>query len=212
VDLPRERPGLGTKELLVKGNHHGGVHAKDSFVSAICPHRQLGAIQTTHGLPRNGQQIGMLGRNQRTYKMQRALVHQLQVIFGVVPLVEDQRDVVNLLRERTAACEPLLGHTLEGEAIVLIAGIGVMKQRNLAIGSDHHGQSQKAKMVVPLFPMAALRQLGPQVETVEEGKQSWWHQTPGRSRSKRETAVLARSCSMAAICSALTRSMLSQKR
>src|SRR5260370_4745099 len=66
---------------------------------------------------------------------------------------------------------PLFHHTLEGDAMVLIAGIGVMKQWNLAIGSDHHGQSQKAKMVVPLFPMAALRQLGPQVETVEEGEE-----------------------------------------
>src|SRR5438270_11223002 len=124
-----------------------------------------------HGLARNGQQIGVLGGNQRTDEVQRALVHKLKILFGVVPLVEDQGDLANLLRERTAAFKQVLSHTVEAHRIVLIARVGVMKQRDLTLGGDHHGQSQEAKMVAPRFTMAALWQLCPQVETVQEDEE-----------------------------------------
>jgi hypothetical protein len=53
---------------------------------------------------------------------------------------------------------------------MLIAGVGVMQQWDLAICGDQQSQSQKPKMFMPLFSMATLRQLGPQVEAVEESK------------------------------------------
>jgi hypothetical protein len=172
VDLPGKRLRLGTKQLLVEGNQHRTFQAKDAFLATIRPHgRQLGSIQTPHGLARNGQQIGVLGGNQRTDKVQSTMVHKFEVLGRVVALVEDQGDLTNLLRERAAAFEQLLGHTVKGHGIGLIAGVGVMKQRDFAIGGDQNGQPQEAKVVVPLFAMAALRQLGTQVETVQEGKE-----------------------------------------
>src|SRR5437879_13307165 len=46
-----------------------------------------------------------------------------------------------------------------------------MQQRNFAIGGNQESQSQEAQAIVSLFAMAALRQLGAQVETVQEGKE-----------------------------------------
>jgi hypothetical protein len=74
----------------------------------------------------------MLGRNQRTDEVHTALVHQFEVIFRIVPLVEDQGDLANLLGQKTTACKQLLGHTVEGYRFVLIAAMDVMQQGRYA--------------------------------------------------------------------------------
>ena len=76
----------------------------------------------------------MLGGHQRADKMQRALLHQIEVYFRVVSLVEDQCDLVYLFRQSTATGKQLIDDTVKHHRIVLIAGIGVMQQGYVAIG------------------------------------------------------------------------------
>jgi hypothetical protein len=53
---------------------------------------------------------------------------------------------------------------------VLVAGIGVKQQGYVAIGGGQDGQPQQSQVVVALFGMTALRQLGPLVEAVQRGE------------------------------------------
>ena len=78
----------------------------------------------------------MLGRYQRADEVKRGLVHLLEILGGVVPLVEDQRDVGNPAREILAPSHEFIRHTLESDAVVLISGVGVMEERDVAVRCD----------------------------------------------------------------------------
>jgi len=113
----------------------------------------------------------MLRGHERPDEVEWPLIDGGQILLGVVPLVEDQGDVANALAEHPAPFCQFLGHTREGHTVVLVTGIGVMKQRNVAVGSDQQSQAENAQVVSPLFTLAALREVYPVVETVDEGEE-----------------------------------------
>ena len=83
----------------------------------------------------------MLGGHQRSDKMERPLRDGVQVILGIIPLVENQRDITNTLAQDAASLCQFRGDARIGNAIVLVAGIGVMKQRNVTIGGNQQSQA-----------------------------------------------------------------------
>src|SRR5437773_8170103 len=103
--------------------------------------------------------------------MKGAVRDALQVLLGVVAFVENQGDVTSAAGQRTAPLEKFFGDAVEGHRIVLIPRIGMMKQGNLAIGSNQQGQAQNPQVVPTLLAMASLRQLGSCVEAVQEGEE-----------------------------------------
>src|SRR5206468_4131645 len=89
--------------------------------------------------------------------MKGAVRDALQVLFGVVAFVENQGYVTSAAGQRTAPLEKFFGDAVEGHRIVLIPRIGMMKQGNLAIGSNQQGQAQNPQVVPTLLAMASLR-------------------------------------------------------
>src|SRR5437016_10980577 len=100
-----------------------------------------------------------------------AVRDSFQVLFGVVAFVENQGYFTSAAGQRTAPLEKFFGDAVEGHRIVLIPRIGMMKQGNLAIGSNQQGQAQNPQVVPTLLAMASLRQLRSCVEAVQEGEE-----------------------------------------
>src|SRR3990172_83617 len=103
--------------------------------------------------------------------MERPAVYGLEVILGVVSLVEDQRDVAGLVGQSPAAFGQLVHDAAEGHGVVLIARIGVVKERHLAVGGDQQRQPDDPQVVASLFTVAPLRELGTSVEAIDEAEE-----------------------------------------
>ena len=113
----------------------------------------------------------MLGGHQGAHKVHRMVIHDGQILFRVVTLVEDQRDIRSSFCKATTTLQKLLGDAVEGHGVMLIALVGVVEQWHLAIGGNQKGQAEQTKIVSPLLAMAALGQLGAGVEAVEKGEE-----------------------------------------
>ena len=98
------------------------------------------------------------------------LIQRRKRLRRIVALVKDQRDVTDSLAQGMAPLGQLLGQATEGGGIMLVAGIGVVQQRDLPIGSDQQGQAEEAQVVPSVFAVASLGKRGPVVEAVDEGK------------------------------------------
>src|SRR5712692_7033741 len=110
----------------------------------------------------------MLGWDQGTDKMTRPLLYLFQVIFGIVALVKHQGDIAHLISQDSAPISQFLGDAAESRGVMLIAGVGVMKQRNFSIGSDKQSQSHDPKIVTALLAVPTLRQLVSGIEAINE--------------------------------------------
>ena len=103
--------------------------------------------------------------------MQLGFGNHVQVVLGVVAFVEDERDVADALRQLTAPLGDLGDHVAEGGRVVLIAGVAVVQQRHVSVGSDQQRQTDDAQVVASLLAMPSLRESGSQVEAVDEGEE-----------------------------------------
>jgi hypothetical protein len=140
VDLSTQRLALGLQQGTVDGDQDRTLGAEDLLASAVGPdRRQLGLVQTTHLGPLDGQQFRVLRGHQRADEMKRTLGDRPQVGRRVVALVEDQGDVDGALRQLAAASRELAGDRAEGFGVVLVAGVGVVEQRHIAVGRDEQG-------------------------------------------------------------------------
>ena len=171
ADLASKGFELGLIERKVEGDQNGALDAKKLFTGSVGPDggEKMG-IEALHGLSADGQQFGMLRWDQGADEVKRPLLDCLEVVLGVVALVKDQRDVTDSLAQGTAPLGQLLGQATEGGGIMLVAGIGVVQQWDLPIGSDQQGQAEQAQVVPSVFAVASLGKRGPVVETVDEGK------------------------------------------
>lgn len=113
----------------------------------------------------------MLTGHQRSDEMEGARVHGSEVLLGVIPLVEDERDITDTIRKFPAAVCQLFGHAGKCHRVVLVASVGAMKQGDVAVGGYHQGQADDAQIVPPFFAMAPLGQFRSIVEAVDEGEE-----------------------------------------
>jgi len=172
ADLPSEGFELGLIEGKVESDQDGALDAKKLFTGSIGPDggEKMG-IEAMQGLSADGQQFGMLRWDQGADEVKRSLLDCLEVILGVVALVKDQRHVTDSLAQGTAPLGQLVGHATEGGGIMLVAGIGVVQQGDLPVGSDQKGQAEEAQVVPSVFTVASLGKRGSVVEAVDEGKE-----------------------------------------
>jgi hypothetical protein len=172
ADLASEGFELGLIEGKIEGDQNGALDAKKLFMSSVGPDgRQKRGIEAMHGLSADGQQFGMLRWDQGADEVERSLLEPLEVIPRVVALVKDQREVTDSFAQGTAPLGQLVGHATEGGGIMLVAGIGVVQQGDLPVGSDQEGQTEEAQVVPSVFAVASLGKRGPVVEAVDEGKE-----------------------------------------
>lgn len=171
ADLPSESFELGLIEGKVEGDQNGALDSKKLFTGSVGPDgREKVGIEATHGFSADVQQFGMLGWDQGAHEVKRSLFDGLEVIPRVVALVKDQGDVTDSLAQGSAPLGQLLGHAAEGGGIMLVAGIGVVQQRDFPVGSDQQGQAEEAQVVASVFAAASLGKRGPVVEAVDERK------------------------------------------
>ena len=78
----------------------------------------------------------------------------------MIALVVDEGHVVTVRGQRLIAINEVLGHALKLLAVRPIARIDRMKQRNVEIGRDQERQPDCFQVVLVLFLVAALGQLG----------------------------------------------------
>ncbi len=140
ADLASEGFELGLIEGKVESNQNGALDAKKLFTRSVGPDsgEKIG-IETMHGFSAEGQQFRMLCWNQGTDEVERSLLDRLEVILRVVAFIKDQRDVMDSLAQGTTPLGQLVGHATEGGGIMLVAGIGVVQQGDLPVGSDQQG-------------------------------------------------------------------------
>lgn len=171
ADLPSESFELGLIEGKVESDQNGALDTKKLFPGSVGPDggEKVG-IEAMHGLSADAQQFGMLGWDQGADEVKRSLLDRLEVILRVVALVKDQGDVTDSLAQGPAPLGQLLGHAAEGGGIMLVAGIGVVQQRDFPVGSDQQGQAEEAQVVPSVFAVASLGKRGPVVEAVDERK------------------------------------------
>ena len=78
-----------------------------------------------HFVSSDAQQLLMLTGHQRSNEVVGAGFDGLQVLLGVIPLVEDERDVTDTFRKLPTAVRQLIRYVGECHRVVLVAGIGV---------------------------------------------------------------------------------------
>lgn len=102
----------------------------------------------------------MVSRDQRTDEMKRSLGQGLERFGAVVPLVEDQRDVITGLGQIAVVGGQVLGDRTELDAVVDVAGIDAVKQWDVKIGAHQQSEIDLPQIGSLLFVMASLGQLG----------------------------------------------------
>jgi len=123
-----------------------------------------------HVFSADRQQFRMLCGHEGADEVEGSLSHGIEVFLRVVSLVEDQRDVTDALAQGAAPLGQFLGNTAEGCGIVLVTCIGVMQQRDVAVGGNQQGQAQEAQIVPSIFAVASLGKDSAVVKAVNEGK------------------------------------------
>ena len=170
-DLPPQGFHLCPVKLAVVGDQDGATDSEDLFLSSVAPDcRQLVFIEPLHLVSRDAQEFPMLTGYQRSNEVEGPGVDSSQVLLGVIPFVEDERDVADILRKLPASFCQLLGHAGKHDGVVLVASVGAMKQRHVAVRGYQQGQADDTQIVTPFFAMTSLRQFCPIIETVDEGE------------------------------------------
>src|SRR5260370_13557322 len=91
VDLAAQRLDLRLKERSIEGDQHGARHAEDGLLGAQGPdRRQPGFIEPAHLLPRNGQELRMLGGHQGADEVRTRAGNALEVVVRVIALAKNQ--------------------------------------------------------------------------------------------------------------------------
>ena len=119
-------------------------------------------------VPGDLEQVGVLGGDQRAHEVIGRGLDGLEIVLGVVALVEDQGDVFDALDELLAPGHEGVGQPGEGGGVGLIARVRVMEQRHVEVGGDEQGQSHDAQRRAALLALAPLSQGGPRIEGVDK--------------------------------------------
>jgi len=194
TDLAPQGLELGLVEWVVIGYQHSALYPKDHLTCPIGPDsRQLALVKAMHLRALDSQELWMLRWHQRADEMKRPLLDSSEVFFGIVPLIKDQSDVTDTLTKGAAPLGQFFGHAAEGDRIMLVAGIGVMEQRNITVAGDQQSQTDNTQVVPSFLAVASLRELWSVVETVDKGekvcgvkKQAPQVETKARDRSGRD--------------------------
>ena len=120
---------------------------------------------------RGGEQVGVVGGDQRADEVEGAGLDGGEIGFGVVALVEDQGDGLERVGDGAAALGEPAAEVLEGGGVGTVAGIGGVQQGEVGVGGDQQGEADDAQGGAALLAVAALGEGGLVVEGVDEGEE-----------------------------------------
>ena len=109
--------------------------------------------------------------DERADEVVGAVVDGIHVVFGIVSFVKDESDVGCGIGKQLASIRNFPDDVAEGDRVVLIAGIRVMKERYMAIGGDQKRQAQNAQIVPAFLAVTALGKFRMVIEGIYKGKE-----------------------------------------
>src|ERR1022692_2860442 len=95
----------------------------------------------------------MLRGDQRSDEMKRSVLQRHKSLLAIVALVKDQGDVIAGFGQLPVMGREFLGDGAELGAVIDIAGVNLVEQRNVEIGADQQAETDLAQI-------AALRKFG----------------------------------------------------
>ena len=128
-------------QFLVVGHDHRPVLAEDFEArpigdAALEPFSVQG-LELAQG---NGQQLRMMGRDQGSDKVKCGAFYRVHRFGGIVAFVENQGDMLALLGQLTVTLSQFLGDRLEDGAVIDIARIDLVEQRDMKIGAHQQAE------------------------------------------------------------------------
>ena len=152
---------LSVVQILIKGHHDGPQLTEDFLVRAM----DLYPFQATLGnraelSAGDGEQLGMLRGNQRSDEMKRSVLQRLEGLLAVVAFVKHQGDVIAGFGQLPVMGRELLGDGVELGAVVDIAGVDLVEQRDVEIGADQQAKADLAQIAALLLIMPTLGEFG----------------------------------------------------
>ena len=171
-DQAFQRPGLGPEQVLVVGHHDGAFDPVDGAPDAAGAHAgKAGRSQIGQLGGRDGQQVGMVRRCQRTDHVEFAGADEVQIGLGKIALVEHESDRFTGIADGPAACGELAAEAWEQGSVGLVAGVGAVEERQVEVAGGEQGDTHGSQGSAAFLARAALGQAGPGVEGVEEGEE-----------------------------------------
>ena len=103
ADLALQSLLLGVEQLLIEGRQHRALDPEDRLAGAPGADAGQTLVRQRDGpLGRPGQQVRMLGRQQRAGEMEGALRDEVEIFVGFVAFAEDERDLLRPVGEFVA--------------------------------------------------------------------------------------------------------------
>jgi hypothetical protein len=149
---------LSVIQILIKGHHNSAQLTEDFLLGAIDFHSfQARLSQRLELFAGDGQQLGMLRRNQRSHEMKGSVLQRFKGLLTIVALVKDQGDVIAGFGRLPVMGREFLGYGAELGGVVDIAGVNLVEQRDVEIGADQQAEADLAQIAALLLIMPALR-------------------------------------------------------
>ncbi len=164
---------LAIEQSAASGNDDGALLPKHLFLGAINPNAfEERAFEMMKAFQGNVQKILVLCGNKRANEMVWRSVQGPDVLFGVVPFIENQGDTPTLLLEHLVAGNQIVQDPAESDGVVLVSFIDLGEQRDMKIPRNQKRQANDAKIGAFGLGVSPLGQLGGIVrgkESVEVG-------------------------------------------
>jgi hypothetical protein len=151
---------LALEQRAASGNDNGALLSEHLFLGAMNSNPfEEGISQVMKPFQRNVQKILMLCRDKGANEMVRGAIQSPDVVFRIVPLIENQGDALTLLFEHLIARHQIVQHSAEGDRIVLVPFVGFGEQRDVKIPGNQQCQADDAKIGAFGFGVSPLGQL-----------------------------------------------------
>ena len=138
---------LPLQKRLAASNENGAFLAKDLFLRAMDSQAlEQRAFEVVKPFQRDIQQILMLGGNKGANEMVRGSIQGLDVLFGIVPFIENQGDAFTPFLEDLVPGNEIIEDAAESCGVVLVSFVGFREQGNVKIPRHEQGQTHDAKI------------------------------------------------------------------
>ena len=150
---------LSLEQSPASGDYDRAFLSENFFLRAMDPNPFKKRIsEVTEPFERNGQEILVLGRNERAYEMVRRPVKRSNVFLRIVPFIENECDALTFLFEHLVAGNQIIQNLAEGDGVVLVPFVGLGKKRDVKIPRDQQRQANNAKISTFGLRVSALGQ------------------------------------------------------
>lgn len=169
-DLALQGAGLGIEQVPVPGDDDGPFGAEQMTLDAARADA-VEVLERGEAFGGHVQQVAMVRGDEGTGEVVGSLVDGGDVVRGIVALVEDQRDVLDLVGDVAASRDESVDEACECRRVVLVSRKGVMEERQVAVARDQEREADDAQGLSALLAVSALREFRRLVVGVDEGEE-----------------------------------------